>query len=160
MRRAVQDFLRDNPSHLPTSALAPRTPVLDTASDSHPYNMGLVWASVGSLDVYMFVDSPGEYWLDFMKHRRASDQQARAAFGPETFARHRAEGAALEQERRIEQAVAGAVAARDAEGLSEEQRRQELRAKAARAVRTVQKQVQAAADKAVTRWLDAEAPTA
>jgi hypothetical protein len=113
MRRAVQDFLRDNPSHLPTSALAPGAPVLDPNSDQHPYNgAGLIWSEVGSLSVYMFVDTPGEYWLDMLKHRRASDAQARAAFGPEAFNRHRQEGAALEQERRIEEAVAGAVAAR------------------------------------------------
>src|SRR5260370_23666659 len=145
-RRAVEAFLRDNPSHLPTSVLAPRTPVMDTASDQHPYNLGLIWASVGSLDVYMFTDSPGEYYLDFMKHRRATDAQAKAAFGLEAFQRHRQEGAALEQERRIEQAVDQAVAARDATEQSEEQRKAELLAKAAKAVRNVQKQTPQAAD--------------
>jgi hypothetical protein len=122
-RRATEAFLRDNPSHLPTSANAPRTPVMDTASDSHPYNMGLIWASVGSLDVYMFVDTPGVYWLDFMKHRPASDAQAKAAWGLEAFNRHRREGAEKAQEQRINSAVEQAVTARDATELSAEQRK-------------------------------------
>jgi hypothetical protein len=154
-RRAVEAFLKDNPEHLPTSALAPSKPVMDQNSDSHPYNMGLVWASLGSLDVFMFTDSPGVYWLDMLKHRPASDAQAKAAFCLETFHRHRQEGAELAQDQRINSAVDQAVTARDAPEQSEaEQRREELRRQAAKAVRAVQKETQAATAKQFTKWLE------
>ena len=102
-RRAVQDFLKDNPSSLPTSRDAPKTPWEGTLLQAH----------VGSLVVFMYVDDPGRYFLDLFGKYPASEAQAVAAFGREEVARHRRQGEDLAVDRRISAAVDDAVRARD-----------------------------------------------
>jgi len=136
-RRAVQDFLRDNPDHLPTSANAPFEQISDNASDSHPYNRPLQVAYV------------------------ASPEQAVAAFGREAIAEHRRMAEDLAVQRRINDAADDAVRARDEQKTPEELREERtaaLRAQAAKAVRKIEAKAQRAADKQLTHWLDKEAP--
>jgi hypothetical protein len=160
-RRAVQDFLRDNPDSLPTSAQAPPEQISDNASDAHPYNRPCQIAYVGSLAVFTFLDDPGSYYLDLWGRVRATEAQARAAFGPEALEQHRRDGEDLAQQRRIDQAVEEAVAARDGQKSPEElqaEKLAELRRKAAKAVRGMEQKAQRQSDKDLTRWLDQDAP--
>jgi len=163
-RRAVQDFLKDNPSSLPTSRDAPKTPwegtSADPDSDSHPMNRGLLQAHVGSLVVFMYVD--GRYFLDLFGKYPASEAQAVAAFGREEVARHRRQGEDLAVDRRISAAVDDAVRARDGVKTPEElaaEKLEEWRRIAARAIKEHEKKTQRAADLMITRDLG-EAPLA
>jgi len=160
-RYAVEDFLRDNPNSLPTSANAPPEQISDNASDAHPYNRGMLIACVGSLDVFMFTDEPARYWRDMHGRYPATEQEARAAFGAEALEQHKRDAEDLARDRRIEQAIASAVEARDQTKTPEElqaEKLAELRRKAAKATRTLNAKAQRAADKDMTRWLDQEAP--
>jgi hypothetical protein len=160
-RRAVQDFLRDNPDSLPTSANAPPEQISDNASDQHPYNRPLQIAYVGSLAVFTWLDDPAKYYLDMNARVRASEQQARAAFGAEALSEHRRLAEDLAVQRRIDRAVDEAVAARDGVKSEEElreERRLTLKAKADKALRAIEKKTQRAADLMITRDLG-EAPT-
>jgi hypothetical protein len=160
-RRAVQDFLRDNPDHLPTSANAPFEQISDNASDSHPYNRPLQVAYVGSLAVFTFLDDPAKYYLDLWSRQPASPEQAVAAFGREAIAEHRRMAEDLAVQRWINDAADDAVRARDEQKTPEELREERtaaLRAQAAKAVRKIEAKAQRAADKQLTHWLDKEAP--
>jgi len=107
---------------------------------------GRTWAASPSS---CFVGDPGVYWLDMWKRKPASDAQAKAAFGIEAFNRYRAQAVELDDDRRIE----AALAAPQPEPQSED-----LKAKVRRLVREQEKRVQAAADRQRTSWLDQEPP--
>jgi hypothetical protein len=154
-RHAVEDFLRENPNSLPTSAQAPREPVTDTASDQHPYNRGQLIGCVGSLTVYMFHDDPGKYYLDTWGKYPATESQARAAFTPEEVARHKQAAEDLAQQRRIDQAVDQAVQARDQEPESLKDKANRIaKVEQTKWLRENARRIQAQADQAATRWLD------
>jgi hypothetical protein len=105
----------------------------------------------------MFTDDPAKYYLDIWGQHPASDAQARAAFGAEAVARHRAQAEDLAVQRRIDQAIDQAVAARDGQKTEEELRAERtaaLRARAAKAVRKIEAKAQREADKQITRWLN------
>src|SRR5262245_21674584 len=138
MRRAVEQ-------------LGPAPKIEDQNDDRHPYNRGLIMSYVGNMVVYMFVDRPGEYFLDIHGQKAASDQQAIAAFGHQAFNTHRRQAVELDDDRRIEAALAAPQ--------PEPQPPDELRAKVRRLVREQAKRVQAEADKQRTSWLDNEAST-
>lgn len=138
MRRAVEQ-------------LGPAPKIEDQNDDAHPYNRGLIMSYVGNMVIYMFVDRPGEYFLDIHGTKPATDAQAKAAFGIEAFNRYRAQAVELDDDRRIEAALAAPQ--------PEPQPTDELRAKVRRLVREQQKAVQAQADRQRTSWLDAEAPS-
>jgi hypothetical protein len=103
--------------------------------------------------VYMSVANPGRFWLDLHCTMPATDQQAKAAFGVEAFNRYRQQAVEMDDDRRIEEALAAT-----AEPEPELTAKEDLKAKVRRLVREQQKLVQAAADKQRTSWLDAEAP--
>ena len=159
-RPAVEQWLKDNPDSLPTSANAPPEQIADTSSDQHPMNRGLLQAHVGSLVVYMHLDNPGRYWLDMFAKYPASEAQAVAAFGRKEVARHRVMAEDLAVDKRIERAIGKAVAQRDGVKSPEElraERTAELRARAQKAIREQEKKSLAAADRQRTTWLDKEA---
>src|SRR4029077_9519192 len=117
MRRAVEQHL--NPAPL----------VADDHSDDHPFNRGMIFASVGNLMVYMMTENPGEFFLDLLCKRPATDEQAKAAFGLADFAKYRHQAREVAGDRRIEQEIAAIADVPEPESEAE-QRRQELRAKA------------------------------
>lgn len=139
MRRAVEQ-------------LNPAPKIEDQNDDRHPYNRGLIISDIGSLVVVMFTDDPGRFYLDVHGQQPASDAQAKAAFGIEDFNRYRAQAVELDDDRRIEAALA-------AEPQPEPRPTDELKAKVRRLVREQEKRTQAEADKALTRYLDKEQPT-
>jgi hypothetical protein len=152
-RRAVETFLEANPNSLPTSAQAPQEPIRRS-----PLQSGVLIAQVGRMDVFMFLDAPGRYYRDLWGKHPATKAEAIAAFGAQEVTQHRAMAEDLAVDKRIADAVDQAVAARD--GIkSEEELREErtasLRAQTARAIREHEKKTQAAADKMITRDLDA-----
>ena len=142
-RRAVEDHL------------GPAPKVEDQNDDRHPYNRGLLIADVGSLVVTMFTDDPGRFYLDIHGQQPATDAQAKAAFGIADFNKYRAQAVELDDDRRIEDALAAAQ-----EPTPEVTAKEDLKAKVRRLVREQQKKVQAEADKQRTAWLDQEAPPA
>jgi hypothetical protein len=142
MRRAVEQ-------------LGPAPKIEDQNDDRQPYNRGLIFADIGSLVVYMFVDDPGKFWLDIHGQLPASDAQAKAAFGVAAFNRYRAQAVELDDDRRIE----AALAAQQPEPQPEVTAKEELKARVRKLVREQEKRVQAEADKQRTSWLDGEAPT-
>jgi hypothetical protein len=79
----------------------------------------------------------------------ASDAQAKAAFGIEDFNRYRQQAVELDDDRRIEAALAA----------QPEPEPEDLKAKVRRLAREQERRVQAAAEKQRTSWLDAGAPT-
>jgi hypothetical protein len=139
MRRAVEQ-------------LGPAPKIEDQNDDRHPYNRGLIFADIGSLVVYMFTDDPGRFYLDMHGQQPASDAQAKAAFGIEDFNRYRQQAVELDDDRRIEAALAAPQ--------QPEPQPEDLKAKVRRLMREQEKRVQAEADKQRTAWLDAEAPGA
>jgi hypothetical protein len=140
-RHAVEDFR------------GPAPVIEDPNDDAHPFNKGVVFASVGSLTVYCHNDSPGQYWLDLYKKKPASEAQAVAAFGSETVNKHRRQAVELADDQRIEQALSA-----QQEPSPQELAKEDLKAKARRLSREYAKQVQAQADKQLTGWLDNERP--
>jgi hypothetical protein len=141
MRHAIEQHL--NPAPL----------VADVHSDDHPYNRGVVIAYAGrDLAVYMMTESPGEFYLDELCKRPATDDQAKAAFGHDGFAKYRHQAREVAANRRIEQEIAAVAAKPTPEDKAEEEKvqRQILRAK--------DKLIQAAADKQRTSYLDSEQP--
>jgi hypothetical protein len=141
MRHAVEDHL------------GPAPKVDDPNDDRHPFNRGLIFSDIGNLMVYMFVDDPGRFYLDIHGQQPATDAQAKVAFGIEAFNRYRAQAVELDDDRRIEAAIA-----EQQEPDAELQAKVDLKAKVRRLVREQQKKVQAEADRQRTSWLDNEAP--
>jgi len=133
--------------------LNPAPKVEDQNSDQHLYNIGLVQWDAGSIVIFMRVDRPGSFFLDQYCTTPASDAQARAAIPPADFARFRAEGVILEDDARIEEALAST--SEPAPAVSELEAK---KAKARKLIREQMKLTQAAADRALTRHLDAEGP--
>jgi hypothetical protein len=131
--------------------LDPAPKIEDPNSDQHPFNRGLIWHDVGSISVFMFVDTPGVFHLDIWGQQPASDEQARAAFGVKDFNRYRQQAVLAADDRRIEEALTATQ--------EPEPQVSELEAKKALArklIKEQQRKVQAAADKALTRDLDKE----
>jgi hypothetical protein len=145
MRRAVEQHLKPAPL------------VVDQHSADHPWNRGLIFAAVGNLTVYMLVENPGEFFLDDMCKRPATDDMARAAFGHADFAKYRHQAREVAGDRRIEQAVAAVAASPSPEQLRAE-RAAALRAKAEKALRQVQAETQRQADLMITRDLGEPIP--
>jgi hypothetical protein len=143
MRRAVEQFTTPPPKI-----------VTDPNDLKHPFNRGLVWHETGSLIVYMFTDAPGIFYKDIHGQKPASDAEARAAFGVADFNRYRAEAVMLDDDRRIEEALT-----QTSEPEPEVDALEAKKALVRRLAREYAKRVQAAADKALTRHLNAEAPT-
>jgi hypothetical protein len=141
MRRAVEQHTTPPPEV-----------VTDPNDLKHPYNRGLVWHETGSLSVFMFSDDPGRFYLDKDGQKPATDAQARAAFGAADFNKFRAEAVMLDDDRRIEEALA--QTAEPEPEVSELERKKALVRKLAR---EEQRKVQAAADRNLTRHLDQEA---
>jgi hypothetical protein len=142
MRHAVEDFTTPAPL------------VADVHSDNHPWNRGLIFAYAGrDLVVFMMNENPGEFFLDEMCKRSATDDQAKAAFGLDGFAKYRHQAREVAANRRIEQEIA-AVAQEPTPEVDDalEAKKTLLR----RAIKEQAKRVQAEADKALTRHLDAE----
>jgi hypothetical protein len=123
---------------------------------------GVIIAEAGpGTKVVMRISEPGVYYDAQMRPVSERDA-ARAGFNIGFFrAQKRAKEIQDLAKARADQILkTDAAEALKSPEQKQEERRQALRSKAARAVRTVQKQVQAAADKAVTRWLDQEPPAA
>jgi hypothetical protein len=137
MRRAVEQ-------------LGPAPKIEDQNDDRHPYNRGLLIADIGSLTVCMFTDDPGRFYLDIHGQQPATDARAKAAFGIADFNRYRAQAVELDDDRRIE----AALAAQQPEPQPEVTAKEELKARVRKLVREQQKLTQAAADKQRTSWLD------
>jgi hypothetical protein len=132
--------------------LGPAPVVDDPNSLQHPYNRGLIWHETGSLSVFMFSDDPGRFYLDKDGQKPASDAEARAAFGVADFNKFRAEAVMLDDDRRIEEALA-----QTSEPEPEVDALEAKKAMVRRAIREQMKLTQAAADRALTRHLDQEA---
>jgi hypothetical protein len=142
MRRAVE-------------RLGPAPKIVTDPNDAkHPFNRGLIISDVGTLTVTMFVDDPGKFYLDIHGQQPASDAQAKAAFGIADFNRYRAQAVELDDDRRIEAALAATP-----EPEAELTAKEELKARVRKLVREQEKRVQAEADRQRTSWLDADAPT-
>jgi hypothetical protein len=141
-RHAVEDFTTPAPL------------VADVHSDDHPYNRGLIVAYAGrDLAVYMMTEAPGEFFLDEMRKRPATDEQAKAAFGIDAVAKYRHQAREVAANRRIEQALA--QSAEPAPEVTELERKKLL---ARKLIREYEKRVQHEADLAVTRDLGLDVP--
>jgi hypothetical protein len=128
-------------------------PAPEVAAETHPYDgAGMLIAFTGNLAVYMRLSAPGEFFTDIGAKRPATDDQARAAFGEEAFARWRHEAKVAAENERIEAAIRATLEPKQSAEP------EDLKAKARRLVREQQRKVQAAADKQLTSWLDQEPP--
>jgi hypothetical protein len=139
-RRAVEQHLNPAPK------------IDDPGDDRHPFNRGLIFSDIGNLMVFMFTDDPGRFFLDIHGQQPASDAQAKAAFGIADFNRYKAEAVTLDDDRRIEAALAASE-----QPAPEVDALEAKKALARRLSRAYSREVQAAADKQLTRWLDKEA---
>jgi hypothetical protein len=97
----------------------------------------------------MFVDDPGKFYLDIHGQVPASDAQAKAAFGIDAFNTYRQQAVELDDDRRIEAALA-----QQTEPEAELTAKEELKARVRKLVREQERRVQAEADKQRTSWLD------
>jgi hypothetical protein len=131
--------------------LDPAPKIEDPNDDRHPFNRGLIWHDVGSISVFMFADAPGRFYLDIHGQQPASDAQARTAFGVADFNKFRAQAVLAADDARIEEALAAT-----SEPEPQVSELEQKKARARKLIREQQRKVQAEADKALTRDLDAE----